>query len=337
MKFQNKLALLIAILAIALNTVEAKKVKFSVNMTGQIINPNGLHISGDFQTLAGYEGGDWNSATTALTVDPNNPKIFSVIVDIPAGRKYEFKFVNGDLFYEVEFVPEESRVGYDFNDNRWFYVDSLANDTTLIGPLMFAGNAPEGKKLVRLKVDMKGQIPVSSKGVHVAGTFNNFNYSSAYMYNFISNVYEFQAYADSGATVNYLFVNGNTESEVEELPATCTVNGKRQVILNTDIVLDSNCFSNCDFCAMTGLNMAENLNNFTIFPNPALEEITIKGMNGISSFQLSIFDANGSLMLNKSIMNNESVNLNGVLLGQGIYVVKIQTGNQVSTKKLMLY
>ncbi len=337
MKFQNKLALLIAILAIALNTVEAKKVKFSVNMTGQIINPNGLHISGDFQTLAGYDGGDWNSATTALTVDPNNPKIFSVIVDIPAGRKYEFKFVNGDLFYEVEFVPEESRVGYDFNDNRWFYLDSLANDTTLIGPLMFAGNAPEGKKLVRLKVDMKGQIPVSSKGVRVAGTFNNFNYTSAYMYNFISNVYEFQAYADSGATVDYLFVNGNTESSVEQLPATCTVNGKRQVVLTTDLVLDSICFSNCGYCAMTGLSKLESLNNFTIYPNPALEEITINGLGDLKEFQMSIYDSNGKLMFDKSILNNQSVNLNGVLFSQGVYVVKIKSGNLVSTKKLMLY
>jgi hypothetical protein len=337
MKNSIRISIVFCFILLGLNTLSAKKVKLSVNMTGQTINPNGLHVSGDFQTLAGYDGGDWNSATTALTVDPNNPKIFIVIVDIPAGRKYEFKFVNGDLFYEVEFVPEESRVGYDFNDNRWFYLDSLANDTTLIGPLMFAGNAPEGKKLVRLKVDMKGQIPVNSKGVHVAGTFNNFNYSSAYMYNFISNVYEFQAYADSGATVDYLFVNGNTESSVEQLPATCTVNGKRQIVLTTDLVLDSICFSNCGYCAMTGLSKLESLNNFTIYPNPALDEITINGLGDLKEFQISIYDSNGKLMLDKSILNNQSVNLNGVLFSQGVYVVKIRSGNLVSTKKLMLY
>jgi hypothetical protein len=337
MKNSIRVSIVFCFILLGLNTLSAKKVKLSVNMTGQTINPNGLHVSGDFQTLAGYDGGDWNSATTALTVEPNNPKIFSVIVDIPAGRKYEFKFVNGDLFYEVEFVPEESRVGYDFNDNRWFYLDSLANDTTLIGPLIFAGNAPEGKKLVRLKVDLKGQSTINSNGIHVAGTFNNFSYTSAYMYKFINEIYEYQAYADSGATIDYIFVNGNTEANAEVIPTSCAVNGRRQVVLLSDLVLDSICFSNCGFCTMTGLSKLESLNNFTIYPNPALEEITINGLGDVKEFQVSIYDSNGKLMLDKSILNNQSINLNGVLFSQGIYVVKIRSGNQVSTKKLMLY
>jgi hypothetical protein len=202
---------------------------------------------------------------------------------------------------------------------------------------MFAGNAPEGKKLVRLKVDMKGQIIINSKGVHVVGSFNNFNYTSSYMYNFFSRVYEYQAYADSGASVNYLYVNGNSESGVEVLPATCNVNGKRQVVLNTDIVLDSTCFSNCDFCAMTGINKLENVNNFTIFPNPALEEITIRGLNETAIFTITIFDTQGCLVLDRNIACNQSISLIGLPIVKGIYVVKIQSGNQVSTKKLMLY
>ncbi|MFY8021772.1 MAG: T9SS type A sorting domain-containing protein [Bacteroidia bacterium] len=337
MKNLIKISFIFAFHLMFLNQISAKKVKLSVNMKGQTINPNGLHVSGDFQTLAGFPGGDWNSATTALTVDPNNSNIFSVIVDIPAGRKYEFKFVNGDLFYEVEFVPEESRVGYDFNDNRWFYLDSLANDTTLIGPLMFAGNAPESKKLLRLKVDLKGQTTINPKGIHVAGTFNNFDYKSAYMYKFINEIYEYQVYADSGETISYHFVNGNTEANAEELPQTCAVNGKRQILLTTDFVADTVCFSNCQYCATTGLISLSNPSNFTIFPNPALEEITINGLDEISQFQLSIYDANGQLKLDKTVSNHQSIQLKDLMLNQGVYVVKIQTGNKVLTKKLMLY
>jgi flagellar basal body P-ring protein FlgI len=88
---------------------------------------------------------------------------------------------------------------------------------------------------------------------------------------------------------------------------------------------------------MTGLSKLESLNNFTIYPNPALEEITINGLGDVKEFQVSIYDSNGKLMLDKSILNNQSINLNGVLFSQGIYVVKIRSGNQVSTKKLMLY
>ena len=57
-------ALLLSIFAM---NVSAKKVKFAVDMTGQIINTTGIHISGDFQTIAGFPGGDWASNTTPLT------------------------------------------------------------------------------------------------------------------------------------------------------------------------------------------------------------------------------------------------------------------------------
>ena len=338
MKNLIKFNFILAFLLLNLNSISAKKVKLSVNMTGQNINPNGLHVSGDFQTLAGFPGGDWNSATTALTVEPSNSNIFSVVVDIPAGRKYEFKFVNGDLFYEVEFVPEESRVGYDFNDNRWFYLDSLSNDTTLIGPLMFAGNAPEGKKLLRLKVDLKGQSTIHANGVHVAGSFNNYNYKSAYMYSFTAKVFEYQVYADSGQTVEYHFVNGDNESLAEVLPQTCAVNGKRQMLLNADVVTDSVCFSNCEKCiSTTGLSSLADLNNIVIYPNPAIEEITISGLEETTVFQLSVFNANGKLLLDKTMLNNQSVSLNQSVFTSGVYFVKIQTGNKVLTKKLMLY
>ena len=122
-------ALLLSIFAM---NVSAKKVKFAVDMTGQIINTTGIHISGDFQTIAGFPGGDWASNTTPLTQE-GTTDIYSIVVDIPAFAKYEYKFLNGDQFYEAEFVPVESRVGYNFDDNRWIYVDSLADDTSFVG------------------------------------------------------------------------------------------------------------------------------------------------------------------------------------------------------------
>lgn len=90
--------------------------------------------------------------------------IYSIVVDVPAFHKYEYKFVNGDLFYGTEFVPLESRVGYEFNDNRWIYVDSLDNSVTDIGAIVFSGNAPAGQKLVRFLVDAKN-ISAKAKGL----------------------------------------------------------------------------------------------------------------------------------------------------------------------------
>src|SRR5687768_5761872 len=95
----------------AANFVFAKKVKFSVDMDTITVNATGMHVMGDFQAVAGYPGGDWLPNTTPLTQEATST-IYSVIVDIPAFVKYEYKFVNGDQSYEAEFVPVPSRVLY---------------------------------------------------------------------------------------------------------------------------------------------------------------------------------------------------------------------------------
>src|SRR5512138_643604 len=95
----------------------SKKLRFSVDMDTVTINPTGVHVFGDFQGVAGFPGGDWQSNTTPMT-QVGTSAVYSVIVDIPAFVKYEFKFINGDQSYEVEFVPDQARVGYGFNDNR---------------------------------------------------------------------------------------------------------------------------------------------------------------------------------------------------------------------------
>src|SRR3989344_125947 len=135
----KKIILVSVAILLASNITFAKKIKFSVDMTGIAISPFGMHISGDFQTLAGFSGGDWMSNNTPLTQEISDTNIYSIVVDIPAFAKYEYKFVNGDQFYEAEFVPEESRVGYNFNDSRWIYLDSLADDTTFVGAILFGG------------------------------------------------------------------------------------------------------------------------------------------------------------------------------------------------------
>ncbi len=47
-------------------SVFAKKIKFSVDMSNETVSPNGVHIMGDFQTVAGFSGGDFNSGTTTM-------------------------------------------------------------------------------------------------------------------------------------------------------------------------------------------------------------------------------------------------------------------------------
>src|SRR5437868_4873019 len=96
----NKFLVLVAALFLS-TTVFAKKVKFAVDMTGDTINVTGMHIGGDFQTAAGFAGGDWMPNTTPLTQE-GVTDIWSIVVDIPAFQKYEYKILNGDQWYDAE-------------------------------------------------------------------------------------------------------------------------------------------------------------------------------------------------------------------------------------------
>ena len=67
-----------------------RNVTFQVDMTGQTVSANGVHIAGDFQSAAGAPG-NWDPAATALT-QVGTTNIYEVQVSIPDGI-YQFKFI----------------------------------------------------------------------------------------------------------------------------------------------------------------------------------------------------------------------------------------------------
>ncbi len=298
-------------------------------MTGQTVSPNGIHISGDFQTVAGFCGGDWNSATCAM-LQEGSTEIYSIIVDIPAFQKYEYRIINGDLFYESEFVPVESRVGYDFNDNRWIYIDSLANDTTFVGAILFGGNAPEGKKLVRLLVDMT-QESVSAAGVYVAGSFNIWDYTSVALYSFEGQIYEAIAYMPEGSYA-YKFANGHSITGAEPVPPACATNGSRAIGVVNDTVLPAVCFAYCTACGTGIADISQN--SISIYPNPSKGTVTIS-LDHIGR-DVSVFDVRGALVYSVKSCPHENVTIEN--LQSGTYTAQISYNNnkELSTLKFVV-
>src|SRR5450631_1532249 len=130
----KKLLLLSASLAM-FSGVYAKYVKFQVDMTGQTVSANGVHIAGNFQKASGLPG-DWDPAGTAMT-NGGIGNIYSVIVNIPAQTRYDYKIINDNTWNAPgpENIPTINQIGSAINGgsngNRWIYIDSLANDTTV--------------------------------------------------------------------------------------------------------------------------------------------------------------------------------------------------------------
>lgn len=321
-KKMNKLLLFVSV--ILSTTLFAKKVKFAVDMTGQTISAFGIHVAGDFQILAGYPA-DWDYGGTLLTQE-GSTNIYSVIVNIPAFRKYEFKFVNGDQGYETEYVPDEVRVGYDFNDNRWMYVDSLSNDTTFLGAIQFGLTSPANKYTIRYKVDMSN-VTINPNGVHASTNYNSFSTTKNTMFTFTTNpssdIFEVINYVDAG-TYNFNYINGNTVTDKESsVPNSCSSLGVRNVTITKDSVFPDVCFNYCVSCALTSLSEKnQTINDFKVYPNPAKNTLNITSSKSSIS-AINIYNLTGQSVLSFNELSAPNFTINNIILSSGIYIVKV--------------
>ncbi|MCD6018174.1 MAG: hypothetical protein K0S53_1295 [Bacteroidetes bacterium] len=327
--------LLLVSFIFCITSLSAKKVKFAVDMTGQTISAFGVHIVGDFQEAAGYPL-NFDPAATPLTQE-GVTNIYSIIVNIPAFTKYEYLFVNGDQTYEAEFVPDESRVGYNFIDNRWLYVDSLANDTTFVGAILFGGNAPAGLSLVRFKVDMGNALPVSPNGVHVGDNMNGFSPTKVRLYSFGDNIYETISYYVNNS-YSFRYFNGNTAITTETISGSCDVFGNRGLTLTKDTVMSTVCFSSCSACMATAISELKNTTvSFNVFPNPAKDMVTIHSSQNETITSVIIYNVTGQQVNQFHGTNQGDITLTGLSLSQGLYTLKVLTkNNQSSFLKLII-
>ncbi len=311
-------------------SVQAKKVKFAVNMGTNTISTLGIHVMGDFQTIAGFAGGDFNPATTQC-IQQGTTTIYSVIVDLPAFQKYEFKFVNGDQSYEAEFVPEKARVGYNFDDNRWIYVDSLSNDTSSIGDVLFAETSPAGLTLVRFMVDMQN-VSVNSNGVHVAGNFQGNDPAKTRLYSFGNNIYEIISYTNL-SSLQFKYYNGKILANTETVPGTCATAGNRTHAVNADSILITVCYSDCIACVPSGIktnNIAAN--SMKLYPNPASSIVNVATPdNG----QIIIVDISGKIVHTQATSENET-QVNIAQFTRGFYQVYYKTNSITHHSKLIV-
>ena len=240
---KNLYSLLLSMLALGM--VQAQhNVTFQVDLSGQTVSANGVHVAGNFQAAAGAPG-DWNPSATALT--NSSGTIYSVTVNIPAGS-YEYKFINDNDWPGVESVPAAAQVDLGSgNDNRWVVISS---DTTLPA-YTFGGAAPAGMKALTMIVDLSQEASVSDT-VSVAGSFqtpNAWTPGASIMTDLKGDsVYRHVAFFTPGTSYEWKFLNGTAWGTEESVPSGCAMNGNRHASITNDSIYGPVCFSQCASC-----------------------------------------------------------------------------------------
>lgn len=101
-------------------------VKFAINMRGQTISPDGVHVMGNFQEAAGFTQ-NWDASSIQLE-DVNADNTYEIELTLPAGD-YEYLFVNGNETVAAEVLPSDCAVlGNNNTNNRTISVGDGAAD-----------------------------------------------------------------------------------------------------------------------------------------------------------------------------------------------------------------
>ena len=85
------------------------------------------------------------------------------------------------------------------------------------------------------------------------------------------------------------------------------------------------------------VNALSTKSNFSIYPNPATQKITIEfNQEMAQKFWISIYNIKGELVYSQILQNQNSVDIDVSDLIHGLYMVKIQTKIGYQTERLVI-
>ena len=134
-----------------------------------------------------------------------------------------------------------------------FDYDLIALKQSTNGGLNYSYTTPPFTAQVTFQVDMSNEV-VSPNGVHIAGSFNNFDPDSTVLLDQGNGIYLVKILLDTNATVQYKFINGNIFSAEELVPLSCGVpNGfggynRSYEVPGISTTIPLVCFSRCASC-----------------------------------------------------------------------------------------
>jgi|688.fasta_scaffold02357_29 hypothetical protein len=315
--------------------MQAKFVRFAVNISNTVVAQNDIYMISNFQTLKNL-GIDFQSGGIQMVQHPTDTNIYYFSVDLPAFQIYEYQIEKGSTGYEKEWVPVESRSP---NDYRWIYLDSLNTDTLKLPEVLFGENNTLTDTMYRFRLDMRDK-PVLTSGVRLAGDFQGNLPANSRMCCFAGNdsLFEYMAWLPPNTTQQYKFYNGINGSNGEIVPSSCATNNKR-TIANVSVaqVLPVVCFSSCTSCSPLSI---ENLNiryQPSLAPNPIHTSALISFNDDESKHQIKLFDMMGRILNRFENITSNTFEIQRENLKPGVYYLNISNGkNQNSNLKLVV-
>jgi hypothetical protein len=167
---------------------------------------------------------------------------------------------------------------------------------------------------VTFRVDMSQQT-VAVEGVHIAGSFQDWDPGATIMADMGNNIYSFTTDLTSGETIEYKFINGDEWGEDETVPSECAQNNNRFLAVPNDVtILDAVCYGSCAVCGdPVNITFQVDMSEQDISPQGIHITGSMQGWDPSSTEMTDIGDNVYSVTL--TIMSNETIQykfINGV-------------------------
>jgi hypothetical protein len=278
----KRIFLLTALVFLSYAALQAQStVTFLVNMQGQTISPNGVHIAGTFQSPA------WQPGATAMS-DPDGDGIYEYSQVVPTGAGIQFKFINGNNWGpgQDESVPQACGI----SNGVGGYNRQLTPTAPVVtfGPVCFGAcencAAPPTTE-VTFNVNMTQQS-VSPNGVNVVIVPQFGALQSAALSDIDADgIYSATVELDTNQNVFYRFQNGLGAADVETVPAACATNfmGMPYRLLDlgsTAVTLAPVCFAECANCVVITPTIS-----VTLQVNMSEQTVNAAGVHVTGNFQ----------------------------------------------------
>ena len=320
------------------------EVVFSVDMSNETVNADGVHIAGTLQSV-----GQWNPGIDELT-DLDGDGIYTITLTLQPGS-YEFKFVNGagwpgaDNDYQDESVPSACAT----NNNRAVTVTEEADQAFqfCFGQCSESCTANPDPADITFSVNT-ANITVSAEGIWLIGNFTAPTWQAGAIQMDDTDgdgIYTATATVSGAAEFQYKYTNGDPfpggviDATVEETfdfaTAGCGVpngiGGFNRIHTRSG---EAETLPLTDYNACPAVNISENalVAGLNVFPNPVNTNLFIEAdINGFA--EVRVFDLSGRVIINTSInfTAGTAQRIDVASLTNGMYFVQVENGTERST------
>ncbi|MCF8360222.1 MAG: cellulase family glycosylhydrolase [Prolixibacteraceae bacterium] len=191
---------------------------------------------------------------------------------------------------------------------------------------------PKYETSVTFRVDMQNETV--SSNVYLCGSFNDWDSDEPLEKE--GTVYSKTLELTSGETVEYKFANGDEwELNIPDECGSGDNNNRFLTVPDDDTVLEVVCFNSCEGCPQSVFEI--NGRVISVYPNPANDILTIKGIDAFEKINIQLIAANGQVVKEFDFegknTNPDKINISE--LKKGLYTLLLTTTNGDFSQKII--